>query len=108
MKPAYLTLDTLSDRREIHALLHRLPPQRRVAFLKWACTQVPRNNENRLPEPAVWKMAATVDMAGRCDRADLALSNEIYADLLSLAAQFQLDLVTVATSLERLVKALRV
>ena len=108
MKPAFLILDDFDSRREIHGLLHRLPPRIRIEFLAWACKQVPKNNANRLPEPAVWKMAATVDLAYRCETANLVLTNEIYSDVLQLAATFQLDLVATAKSLERLVRTLRV
>jgi len=108
VKPTYLSVDTVDDRREVWHLLHRLPPDHRVAFLQWACKQVPPTNANRLPEPAVWKMRATADLARRCDRADNALTNECYSDILQLAATWGLDLVKTAHALERLVRALRV
>jgi hypothetical protein len=108
MKPEYLTLDTRSDRKEIHGLLARLPPEKRVAFLQWACRQVPKTNDNKLPEPAVWKMWATADLARRCDRADLALTNEVYADVMTLSMTWNLDLVKCVLVLEQLVRRLRV
>jgi hypothetical protein len=108
MKPEYLTLDDVDSRRQLHGLIHRLPPRERVAFLKWACTQVPKDGKGHLPEPAVWKMRATLEQSHRCDRADLALTNEVYGDLLTLAVNFQLDLVKCALALEQLVRRLRV
>ncbi len=103
-----LVLDNVDDRRELHSLLHRLPPAQRLAFLKYCCSQVPKTNSNRLPEPAVWKMRATMEMAYRCEKASEVLTNEIYCDILTLFNSFSLDAMATATALERLVRALRV
>lgn len=99
-------LDNTDDRRELHGLLAKLPPRERVAFLERCCKNVPQGR-GKLPVPAVWKMRATVEMAMRCDRADLALTNEIYCDLQSLFAEFGLDAVKTAVELERLVRKQR-
>jgi hypothetical protein len=40
MKPPILQLDTLDDRREVHQLLERLPPARRLQWLQWCCDRV--------------------------------------------------------------------
>jgi hypothetical protein len=108
MQSQLLTIDAKEDRREIWYLLHRLPPPKRVAFLQWACRQVPQNGKGHLPVPSVWKMRATVEQAMRCDKADSVLTNEIYCDLLSLGANFNLDLLVAAKALESLVRRLRV
>lgn len=100
-KPSLLVLDTLDDRREIHSLLHRLPPPARVRFLAWACAVVPGVRGNRpLPQP----MPEMVRDAVRCGRGDDRLTNSVYFDVLVLAAQWELDLRFAAEQLERLVR----
>lgn len=103
MKPQLLIIDTLDDRRELHGLLHRLPPRDRIRFLQTCCARVPRGSD-RLPVPAVWSMRATVDQAYRDDRADLRLTNEIYADVLQLFNQYRLDAVATALLLTEWVR----
>lgn len=97
-------IDNLDDRKEIHRLLTKLPPVERVNFLRWACQQVPKNSKGHLPVPHVWKMRVTLEEAYRCDRADLAITNECYADLLVLISQWGLDAMKTVTALEYLVK----
>lgn len=97
-----LAIDTKDDRREIWHLLHRLSPRARVSYLAWCCSRS-RPVMGRLPV-ASSRMAPTVDLAHRCDRADLRLTNEIYSDMLSLAANYALDLVVAACELERRVR----
>jgi hypothetical protein len=103
-----VTIDSKDDRVEIWHLLHRLPPHERVAFLQWACKQVPQNGKGHLPVPSVWKMRATLDQARRCDRADRVLTNEIYCDLNQLFNTWGLDAVKTAVELTNLVRRLRV
>lgn len=96
-----LECDTLDDRREIWALLHRLPPAARVRFLAWACSAVPGVRGNRpLPQP----MPEMVREAMRCERGNDRLTNSIYFDVLCLSAQWKLDLRYAAEQLEQLVK----
>lgn len=90
-----LTIDTLDDRREIHTLLSKLEPRTRINFLSWACRQAPQGR-GKLPVPAVFQMQTTLRDSYRCDRADERLTNEIYADILSLCANFGVDVMTVA------------
>ena len=98
-----LTLDTLDDRREVWHLLHRLSPRRRVSFLAWACE---RCTGPRGAKPvASHRMAGTIEQAYRCDGADLRLTNEVYGDLLALAANYRFDLGAAAVELERRVKS---
>lgn len=108
MKPEYLTLDDVDSRREIWHLLNRLPPQKRLDFLSYACRCVPKNAKGHLPEPAVWKMRSSVELAGRCDKASEVLTNEVYLDLVQLAATWDLDLLATAHELTALVRRLRV
>jgi len=86
-----LYLDTVDDRREIHSLLHRLPPADRVRFLRWACRACPARNDKKIPVPSTWSMQTTLEQAYRCDRGDLRLTNEIYADVMSLLNTWDLD-----------------
>ncbi len=104
MKPTYLVLDTLDDRREIHGLLARLPPAERVRFLERCCKRVPADGAGRLPVPSVRAMRDTADAARRCERSNERLTTEVYADLLSLAANYRADLAKFAVDLERRVK----
>ena len=102
MNKSLLTLDTLDDRRELWHLLAKLPPRSRVSFLAWCCKRA-KPVLGRLPV-ASGRMAPTVEMAGRCDRHDLRLTNEIYSDLLYMAANHDLDLTAAAAELERRVR----
>ncbi len=103
-----LILDTKEDRREVFHLLHRLPPRTRIAFLQWACKQVPQGPGCHLPVPAIWKMATTLDRAYRNDAEDVRLSSEVWLDLLSLYSTYGLDPLKTAMALESLVRRLRV
>ncbi len=89
MTPNLLVLDTKDDRREIHGLLHHLPPRDRIGFLVACCHRCPP--QRVMPHPVVTGMLATLAQAYRCDRADGALTNEVYADLLNLMNVYRLD-----------------
>lgn len=104
VKPAFLTLDTLSDRRDIWHLLHRLPPHQRVAFLVECCRRVASANGNGpKPLPSMWSVM--IPDAVRCDRGDVRLTNSCYTDIVALSSQYDLDLVRVAIDLERVVRS---
>jgi hypothetical protein len=94
-KSPLLQLDDLDSRREVHRLLSLLSPRGRVRFLKWACSQAKGKN---VPVPRIAR--SDVDYAYRCGRADDRLTNTIFADLVALAAQWELDLPAVAVALE--------
>jgi hypothetical protein len=98
-----LTLDTKDDRRELWHLLHRLPPERRVAFLAGWC-RVVRARDPRGCGPMPFGMEGMVADARRCDRGDDRLTNAVYVDLVSLANQWGLDLAEVAADLEAAVR----
>jgi hypothetical protein len=105
-KPLLLACETLDDRREIHRMLHRLPPVERVRFLDRVAKRIRVPNSEGLG--ASWfRMNATIKEAYRCDRADLRLTNEVYADCVGLAVQWDVDLLAVAVELEQLVRRLR-
>jgi len=99
MTAPLLLLDTLSDRREIWSLLHRLSPARRLAFLWWVCKAASKPGAN-CPEP-VPEMREYVRQAMRCDRADERLTNMVYADTWAVANQYDFDMGRGAVALER-------
>ena len=101
MDSTLLVMDTLDDRREIWALLHRLSPAARVRFLAWACSAVPGVRGNRpLPQP----VPEMVRDAMRCERGNDRLTNSVFWDVICLSSQWGLDLRFAAEQLERLVK----
>lgn len=100
MKPTYLTLDTMDDRRELYALLHRLAPVARFRYLVKCCEAVKDGLGNGLfPLPSMRGMVADAE---RCDRGDDRLTNAVYADVIQLAANRNLDLAKVALDLEQI------
>src|SRR5688572_18686248 len=86
-----LTVDTLDDRREVHELLRKLSPARRVGFLAWCCKH---SKMNRFNEPIVVarKTRELAELARWDSSADNALTVDVYMSCWSLAMQFQLDL----------------
>ena len=106
MKPAFLTLDTLDDRRELWHLLHQLAPALRVTFLDRQCGRVANPQTGNGPRPI--QMGKLVREATRCGRGDERLTNAVYADLLALSSQWDLDLVAAAVELEQWVRRRRV
>ena len=103
MKPTLLQIDTLDDRREIWHLLHRLPPDARLAFMDWACSLVVAPGNTR-PVMSRLRMAATIAAAWRDNDADEQLTNLLYGDLLVLGSQWGVDLVRCTLALEQWVK----
>lgn len=91
-----IILDTLDDRREIWHLLHRLHPFDRVRFLAWCCRLVPEKQGRPIPSH---RLRDRMRSAVRCDRSDMALTNEIYTDLWTLSHQYKIDMDHVASSL---------
>jgi hypothetical protein len=104
-KPPLLQIDDLDSRREVWHLLSRLPPQKRLLYLSWACAQVPQGR-GKLPPPVPGMMRVSVDEARRDDKADAKHTNEIYCDLLSLMRDpYNVDAMKLACELERRVTA---
>ena len=87
-----LHYDTLDDRREIHTLLARLPPVRRIAWLRWACRSAALPNSDVQPKVAA-KTLALAERARWDSSADDRLTLEAYMDVwyLSFAYAFDLD-----------------
>lgn len=91
MKPQFLIYDTLDDRREIYRLLHRLSPQKRIAFLNWCCKQATLGKHQSYIQVSR-KSHQMAEQARKCDRADEALTADLYNDLWHLASHYQFDL----------------
>lgn len=105
-KPAFLVMDTLDDRREIHRLLSALSPRERVAYLHWCCKQVYMPNTRINPTPSV-RMLPRVSDAQRSGLYEDRLTMEIYFDWWRLANSYKLDVRKAAEELERRVRAKR-
>jgi hypothetical protein len=89
MKPAYLNLDNLDDRREVHQLLERLSPAARVEFLAWACRQCTLPNSRIHPQVS---------------RRTVGTALEVYFDLWILAVDYHLDMQAVVNELAERVR----
>lgn len=103
MKPTYLSLDTLDDRRAVWSLIHRLPPARRLRYLERCCLAVSDQHGNG-PRPTPEMRTKAVPDALRCERGNDRLTNMIYADLLGMACNLHLDFAAVALDLERIAR----
>ncbi len=104
MTSQLLVLDDKDSRREVWHMLHRLSPRRRLAFLKFCCSQVPQG-EGKLPIPVVSaKMAQNLDRAYRNDSEDEKVTNEVYFDLLGLFQGWELDAMKTALTLREWVR----
>ena len=106
-KTQLLQFDTLDDRREISELMHRLPPRKRIAFLRWCCRRAKLTNRNTAGfspsdvEPETIKLA---ELARWDSSADDMLTQEIYKDLFYLSWQFHFDLREAVLMLELIVR----
>ena len=98
-----LSVDNLDDRREVHELLRKLPPDRRVAWLAWACRQskLPRFDER----PAVARKTLALAEQARWDSsADERLTLECYTDIWFLAMSYELNLDVALAKLVEMVR----
>jgi len=110
VKPSVIVLDTLDDRRETYNLILRgLTPRQRVDFLD----RVLDFARVQRPDVAVLsgakadraKMLPMVLAAMRGDAvANSLLANEIYADIVGLCHQWQIDFNAVVVELEQWVR----
>lgn len=86
-----LAHDNLDDRREVHRLLGRLSPARRVAFVESCCRRAVLPGSATRPGVA----RRTRDLAERArtdSGADERLTLDLYFDLWLLASQYDFDL----------------
>lgn len=101
MTPTLLAVDTLCDRRELHTLLHKLHPRKRVRFVEWCCATVTRPRQSA---PVVTTDEQQVRDAERCERGDDRLTNLCLMDVYALGSQWNLDLPRAAKVLEEYVR----
>jgi hypothetical protein len=93
--------DCLDNRRELIVLLSALKPIARFRFLGWACSQV----SGVRPAASWFRMRDKIVAATRGDEVcDLALTLEIYGDLISLDLEHGLPIGQVAVKLEEFVR----
>jgi len=88
-RPPYLVYDTLDDRREVHQLLARLSPSRRLAYLAWCCRQGALLTTRAQPHVAQ-RTRALAELARRDASADRRLTFELFVDFWHLTAQYDL------------------
>lgn len=104
MKPTLLLVDTKDDRREIWHLLHRLSPWDRVRFLGQCCERA-RLPNGVGPRVSTDRMKPRITASYREEKANEGLTNEVYGDILVLAAEWNIDMASVAVELEQIVRA---
>lgn len=105
--------DTLDDRREIWAMLHRLSPAARMRFQVWCCRATGKPSvRSQVDRPAVGDglpelpngMRDRMTAAYRSDRDDVVFTNECYHDFLKLCYCHGLDPHAATTALARYVR----
>lgn len=100
---AGLCLDNRDDKREMHQLLARLCPSRRLAFLEWCCSQAAIPNSS--VRPGIRRdMRERAALAMREDFADEKLTMEVFLDCWALTLQYGLDLQAAVARLEQIVR----
>lgn len=97
-----LSHDNLDDRREIHTLLHYLPPADRIRFLVWVC----KRSQELHPGRGIGYIIdrPLLDEAYRSDRGNDRLTTSLYTELLSVVCQWGVPIAEIAV---RLVDAVR-
>lgn len=103
MKPVYLSMDTLDDRKEIIGLLNHLSPADRVAWLEFQCKKAAKPYLGLAPKPSQ-ETLRLAEMARWDDKASERLTIEVYLDTIHLSTQYDHDLLAAAKGLERVVK----
>lgn len=98
-----LFYDTLDDRREIYHLLHRLPPHKRIRFVDQCChtAKLGRHHSTIRVSHSSRLLA---DQARKCDRADQALTMDLYNDLWMLSTHYSFNLDNALSQLVRMVR----
>lgn len=108
-KPAsdrqWIALDTKDDRREIYHLLDRLPPKKRLAFVRWCCRRAFHSHGYSPTKPGVLQKTIELAELARWDSsASDRLSYDLFFDIVNLNRQWFLDL---DAALKRLVEMVR-
>lgn len=103
-KPAFLSLDTRDDRREIHRLLQLLHPRDCLRWLARQCRKARPVAHGTRPAPSR-KMLERVRMAEiyGAER-HYRLATEVYGDFWSLCMQYGLDADAATRELEALAR----
>lgn len=102
-QPAFLALDNLDDRREVHRLLQVLHPRLAVRWLDRQCRRVKGPHGSR-PAPAR-KMAGRVADAEKFGgERHYRLATELYLDFWVLCSQFGLDADAATRELEEMAR----
>lgn len=96
--------DNRDDRLEIANLLKHLSPARRLAFLRWACSQATLPGTFGLHPVVQHSTTKLARDAERCDRADESLTMDVLQSLTHMAIDYSLDL---AKCLAKLVEMAR-
>jgi hypothetical protein len=103
-KPRILYYDTKDDRRSIHQLLARLHPRRRIAFMRWCCSNALLAHGQGAHPRVAQKTLDLASLAESDDSADVRLSMDLFMDLVMTSLHFRFDL---DKALERLVGMVR-
>ena len=98
-----LAHENIDSRREIHQLLERLSPARRIKFAAWACSQAVLPNTEVRPVVAP-KTRRLAERARWDSEADRQLSLEVYWDCWFLCSSYKFNL---DKALARLVEMVR-
>lgn len=104
MKPEFLSYDNLDDRKELHYLLNKLHPVRRLAFLRWCCARATLPGAKSHPEPS-HTMYPLTELACRDDSASKRLTMEIYQDIWRISCQYQFPIHRACAKLVEMVRA---
>lgn len=104
MKSQLLQFDTRDDRREVCALLAKLSPAERIAWLRWCCKQATLGGKRGMHPKIQRKTLELADQARHSDDADQRLTLDLYFDLWALSAQWKFQVASAVTELERRVR----
>ena len=99
----YLQYDSLDDRREIFRLLNRLPPLKRLAWMRFACSRARMPKGRTQPRPAA-KTVALAEQARWDSSASEKLTLDLYFDVWHLGVSFELDFDLVMNRLVEMVR----
>jgi hypothetical protein len=103
MTAPYVQYDTLSDRRDIYRLLDRLPPEQRLAWMSWVCSQA--KMPHSMTQPRVQAKTRALARQARWDSsASAQLTLELYFDVWQLAVNFELDFEAALRQLEEMAR----
>ena len=99
-KPGVIQHDNLDDRREVYHQLSKLPPQKRLAWLEWACRNATLGKSSVRPIVAA-KTRQLAERARWDSAADVRLTMEIFFDLWQMTINYCVDMDLLLRGLER-------